>query len=196
MNTPERRSDRVREAIDRYEQAHNPDQYDGAHDALLQAVAAEPDNPEVLIYAAMSSYYEQGERAKAVELLQHAIAVDPNRADCKCLLAAIGWAEMEWPLDKVLSLTQDAVRLEPDWVLPRAQLAFVYEDMGDTREADRQHRKVVELMQEHLASGRYSEYSYYEACVTGRHLRPGAVEEYLGRAADCRAGKKRLRRRS
>jgi len=176
---------RLANAIDAFVAASDPD---GAHEAFRECLREQPDNPEVLFWLARSYSFNKVDSERAAELLMRALEVDPSRAECKSMLVGV-LLDMERPLQELLNLAKQVVSESPDWIIPRQQLATLYDMAGDETAANEEIEAVVCLMKKHRDSGRFGSFSYYEACITGRHVTANAEQEYLNRVEWLRANR-------
>jgi len=176
---------RLADAIDVFVAASDPD---GAHEVFRECLREQPDNPEVLFWLARSYSFNKADSERAAELLMRALEADPSRAECKSMLVSV-LLDMERPLQELLSMAREVVSERPDWIIPRQQLATLYDMAGDEKAANEEIEAVVCLMRKHRESGRFRKYSYYEACITGRHVTAKAEHEYLNRVEWVRANR-------
>ena len=156
----------------------DPKDADRAHSELLICHADDPSSVDVLFWLAESFCTYQYDPAAAVSLLRHALTLDPQRADCKSLLVG-ALVDLDHPAHELIPLVREVIDAVPDWVIPRQQLVMLYTQVGKRELADREASAMLDLMCSYYKSGLYKEYSYYEACVTGRHARPGADRDFL-----------------
>ena len=149
-----------------------------AHSALLRYTRDNPDNPDGLFWLAKSFFHNKCDSSEAAKLLKRALIIDSSRGDCKSLLVS---ALKDEGVDKkeLIDLELEIIRENPDWVAPWEQLALLYDDIGEVALADRAIEEVLRLIRKHRASKLYDSYSYYEACITGRHVNDTAESEFL-----------------
>jgi tetratricopeptide (TPR) repeat protein len=154
--------------------------YDEAHEELLKCFQENPDNPDILFWLAKSYFHNYADSAQTVKLLRRALQINPLKTECKSLL--IGAMQDEgYPVQERLRLAKEAVAEQPDWIIPRETLSIIYDELGDYERSDKEIHEVLKLMKKLRASGKYKEYSYFEGCVTGRHLHDNSERDLLSR---------------
>ncbi len=149
-----------------------------ARNVLFDCLKEQPGNVDVLFWLAKSSWHDRSDFEEAESFMKKAVSIDPSRTDCKDLLIGVllgnGTA-----VEELLPLQEDIVREQPDWIIPREQLVIFYDTMGNRAQADEELQVVINLMRKHRESGKFKDYSYYEACVTGRHVREDAEGQFV-----------------
>jgi tetratricopeptide (TPR) repeat protein len=109
----------VDDLLERAQALHDIERYQEALAVLYRALAAQPDNVEVLCWIAMT-HFRRGEWAETLEFANRAVAADPEEEHGhrlrSCTLEQLG------RLPEAVQAAEESVRLSPEGRLPLAQL--------------------------------------------------------------------------
>lgn len=121
-------------------------QFTLAKTLLERVLALDPSNLSAHLWLAYAlDEIDADENACIVkQLMEEALEIDPDRADCLSRLALAN-LDLGGPMTRTLWLMQRAVELEPEWPALHAALALIYVMVGDLHAADHELKVALEL---------------------------------------------------
>jgi tetratricopeptide (TPR) repeat protein len=153
----------------KFEPFHEPDE---AATALQRAIEIDQSAVVARFWLAKVYFHHYCDYDRARQVLEEAISLDGNRADCLCLFASV-LRETGSSLPQRLHTLQQAVELAPDWVMPHRLLADLHRDEGDYRAATNELETALRLAEQHGTDRVVAPADeYYERAVTGRLSEP------------------------
>ncbi|MCK4499853.1 tetratricopeptide repeat protein, partial [Candidatus Babeliales bacterium] len=114
---------------------------------VMEALEVEPDNVDILFWGGALAYLGVGDCSTAEGLLERALKIAPDRADCLWWLADMTPSTSS-NFEKIFSLYNQAVKLEPDWPIPRLRLIRMLIEAGRFDEAEEIAREGVKLFKD------------------------------------------------
>lgn len=133
-----------------------------------QAVALDKTNVDAYFWLAKSLYHDHFEEKEAKRILEIALSIDPNRADCHDLLASV-LNTLGEDSDKSIEHLKKTIALEPTWIFPRIALSYYFLEKKNIEQAEQiaiEAMKIYESMIFPKPTTPIEE--YYEDCITGR----------------------------
>lgn len=141
-----------------------------AQRVLRRATELEPSNTDAKFWLAKAYCHGYGESQKAKPILEEALAIDPQRADCLSLLASVE-LDLRGPSEASINLLERAMINASDWVTPVSQIAQIYFKLGKFEKA-KQFIAIglANIKKVTLNPIRPTDevQEYFEECVTGR----------------------------
>ena len=127
-----------------FEPFHQPEE---SEQALKQALALDPLNVDARFWLAEVLVHEYVDEQQARLVLEEALEIDPNRADCLLLLASV-LRGLGGGVQSYLPVLEKAAERAPAWPAVHADLAQALLEIGETRRAEAEVRKSLELIGE------------------------------------------------
>lgn len=135
--------------------------FDEAEIVLENAFNLEPNNVDVLFWFSTLHYHGTGDEASAKELLEKALLIAPEKAECHDLLSSIlQYSDSQEDREKSLWHCKKAVELEPTWFIPH--IKFINQ-LIERNEFDKARQSALDALLEKCTID-----EYYEYFITGR----------------------------
>lgn len=156
----------------KFEPFHEPEE---AITALRRAIEIDQNAVAARFWLAKVYFHDYCDYDTARQVLEEAIRLDGNRADCLCLFASV-LRETGGSLHQRLNTLERAVELAPDWVMPHGLLADLHQDEGNYRAATNELETALRLAEQHGTDRVVAPADeYYERVVTGRLAGPEKI---------------------
>lgn len=133
---------------------------------LKRALIANPLNIDALFWLAVYYYYQYGDSTSAKPLLEKAVVLDADRGDCLLLLFYVIW-DIEGEKTKALPYLLRAIKVEPDWITPRQELATHFLKANQLKLAEEEVKKALAHLKD-LPVPNDPVKEYFERGFTGR----------------------------
>jgi tetratricopeptide (TPR) repeat protein len=117
--------------------------YDDAEKALLQAIAADPDDYNAQFYLGALFYFKR-DMPKARVHLMRALQLQPTSVQARYELALV--ARADGHLNTALQELQTVVRESPDWLQPHVELSALYYKLGRPADGAKERELVDRMM--------------------------------------------------
>jgi tetratricopeptide (TPR) repeat protein len=107
---------------------------------MEQALAKNPDDPKINVALGLA-YLDRGDKARALERLQHAVKVAPRSAEAHNWLGVVLLDRSDFP--QAIAALRKAIALEPERLTARFNLGMALRETGDLDAALDHLRRVV-----------------------------------------------------
>lgn len=153
------------------------------------------NNVDALFWHAIVLFADNLNFEKAKNLLQKALVIDPNRADCHCVLADV-FGELsdinkrpKLYLKKSIDHFKRVIELEPNWIWPRIKTSHRLIENNQIDLAELQifeAMRTFEICTTPEISNRMEK--YFESCITGRtSVKKAHFDQLLERIKEIRS---------
>lgn len=137
---------------------------------LRHATELQPSNTDAKFWLAKAYFHGYGESQKAKPVLEEALLIDPQRADCLSLLASVE-TDLNGPSESTIRLLEKAIFNARDWITPVFQIAQLYFKLERFEKA----KQFIAIGFAKIGKVALNPIrpiddigEYYERCVTGR----------------------------